>query len=696
MTENDQLEPENKDLKAKESESSAVQPEAETSAEDIVEKALTEEMSKDDASTAHKSFKKMTDDELKVESETPEMEQKRREAGQLAATSVSAKTEVSAETEAVDEKEAEEEEEEEAAEKTVGSVGMAQTVGHTESTESTANSVDSQSQQTETSAKSMSTSSFKSTKSSTSLEGLRKWFTFGKNGNEVTTKETMRYLKKAENFNLALSRFRENKEALLLQPERDQEAVNTCANNLRKTFNEIKTGIEISHDELLIEGIDWEFWSAVVNDYSVVVREKPKELLDNISRGIPKELRGMVWQLICNSKSLLLEEFYRTGKTRNSSYEKLIKRDLARTSFVTNSEVRTKIDDLFDVIKCYSLYDKEVGYTQGMAFITVPLLMNMDASEVFCMLVKLMNNYGFRELYLPEMPGLHLKLYQFDRLLEDQLPDLYLHLQKQGVKSSMYATQWFLTLFGYKFPLDMVLRIYDIVIAEGIESILRFALNLMQKNHERLLTLRFDQLLEFLKEQIFFHYLTADSGEISLETYRLDDFVSDSMNVNILPLMLNRYEAEFNEIQRLERERKQEVEGLRNQNSELLKDIRQIEAAYATLNKGHVGIANEMVKGKVGIANLREENQQLKEKISETTTRLAKLSTQTDLHVDFSGEISNTLDLEIQKTMERNFEVMEENAQLEETLASLDKERESLRKEIHRKSKWSLPKKRLW
>ncbi|VEU20295.1 DEKNAAC101221 [Brettanomyces naardenensis] len=534
--------------------------------------------------------------------------------------------------------------------------------------------------------------------SSNAVDNLRKWFSFVKVDGEVDT--VMKRLQQGENYDLALSRFKENNVALLSQPRKDQEAVNSCADNLRKTFNEIKTGIEFSHDEMLIQGIDWEFWSQVVNDYSAVVNERPKDLLGHISEGIPKELRGMVWQLICSSKSLQLEEFYRNSKRSNSSYEKLIKRDLARTSFVTESEVSSKIEELFDIIKSYSLYDKEVGYTQGMAFITVPLLMNMDASEAFCMLAKLMDNYGFRELYLPEMPGLHLKLYQFDRLIEDVLPELYLHLQRQGVRSSMYATQWFLTLFGYKFPLDMVLRIYDVVIAEGIESILGFALNLMARNSEKLLKLRFDQLLRFLKEEIFYYYLdkeAGDDGEITAKSYRLDDFVKDSMSVKILPMMLNRYKAEFDEIQRLERERKKEVESVRTQNSELLKEIRQIEAAYATLNKEHVVIANEMVEGKVAIANVREENQQLKDRAEETIKRLANLDNQKDTHVDFRGEISNSLDLEIQKTMQRNSEVMNENELLEEKLGELESERERLKEEVSRHSGWSLrPKKTFW
>ena len=71
--------------------------------------------------------------------------------------------------------------------------------------------------------------------------------------------------------------------------------------------------------------------------------------------------------------------------------------------------------------------------------------MNMNESECFCLLVTLMKEYGLRDLFCPEMKGLHVLLYEFDRLLESYSPVLYNHLVKQGIKSSMYASQWFLT-----------------------------------------------------------------------------------------------------------------------------------------------------------------------------------------------------------------------------------------------------------
>lgn len=528
-----------------------------------------------------------------------------------------------------------------------------------------------------------------------------KWFNFDKSS--VDFNKTANEISSPPNMNLAYNRYQDKELELEMKSASDKSDVRNSRNSLKQTFNEIKTGVTLTQNSELLHAIDWEFWSEVFNDYSNIVKNKQNQLKINITNGIPKEIRGMAWQIICDSNSMKLKEFFINTKNIKSNFEKLIRRDLARTSFIKDSAVKEKIDDLFNIIKTYSLYDEEVGYTQGMAFITVPLLMNMESDEAFCMLVRLMFTYGFREFYLPDMPGLHLRIYQFDRLIEDTLPDLNLHLKNQNIKSSMYALQWFLTLFAYKFPLDMVLRIYDVVIAEGLESILKFALNLMIQNHDHLLTLTFDDLLNFLKEKLFYCYLElpiSPNKEKELEKhdfdeegsgrikYQVDRFIKDSMEIDILPITLNKYSAEFDEIDKLEKQREKQVRELQSTNGLLTKEIRKIEASYALLNKEHVEIATEMVNGKVQIGSLEEENQALKEEIEQLKNRLANLTSQKNVggNVDFTGKLSEGLDEEIQNAMDINLKVMDENTTLEDTLAKLEEEHQILSANAHKKT----------
>jgi len=226
------------------------------------------------------------------------------------------------------------------------------------------------------------------------------------------------------------------------------------------------------------------------------------------------------------SKDVELEAIYSALMKKPSPHEKAIIRDLNRT-FPSHQYFHDGAGvgqgNLLNVMKAYSLYDPEVGYCQGMAFVVGPLLLNvsitalstmaltresvqMPDEEAFCVLVRLMKSYDLRAQYIPDMPGLQLRLFQLDRLLEELLPAVFMHLLRQGIKSSMYASQWFMTLLAYRFPLELVCSVFDLIFAEGVEAIFRFVLALMKRNEQRMLELDFEQLLEFLKTGLFEHY----------------------------------------------------------------------------------------------------------------------------------------------------------------------------------------------
>lgn len=58
--------------------------------------------------------------------------------------------------------------------------------------------------------------------------------------------------------------------------------------------------------------VDWDLWQSVVNDGPrAVARTSPEELNQAISNGIPQAIRGVIWQILAQSKNPELEETYR-------------------------------------------------------------------------------------------------------------------------------------------------------------------------------------------------------------------------------------------------------------------------------------------------------------------------------------------------------------------------------------------------
>ncbi|CEQ40743.1 SPOSA6832_02373 [Sporobolomyces salmonicolor] len=352
------------------------------------------------------------------------------------------------------------------------------------------------------------------------------------------------------------------------------------------------------------EKVDWDFWGRVMSDYEEVARAQPRELSRAIQKGIPPALRGMTWQLMAAAKDPTLESVYSSLLKQKSPHEKSIARDLSRTFpkheyFADNGGVGQ--ENLFNVVKAYSLYDEEVGYTQGLQFIVGPLLLNMPDEESFCVLVRLMKSYDLRSHYTPNMPGLQLRLFQFDRLVEELLPGVFLHLLRQGVKSSMYASQWFLTLFGYRFPLELVSCVFDLVFAEGVEAIFRFAVALLKRNEAYLCTLEFEDLIEFLKNGLFEGYAPTEE-ELEKDPnalYHAHDFVHEALQ--------DQFGEEWFHLCTQQNAHTAELDALRKANLQLSLQVRQLEASLSQINTEHCELVKQVVNARLEREELEDE-----------------------------------------------------------------------------------------
>jgi hypothetical protein len=514
------------------------------------------------------------------------------------------------------------------------------------------------------------------------------------------------------------------------------------------------------------EPVDWDLWQSVVNEGpTAIARTSSEELSRAIANGIPQVIRGVIWQVLSQSKSEELEGMYReliargtdkeyshiktsnlangsanvNGKEKDSvasssssvhsdysspattagsthaplaspsvtsetfedpvkhqaklaaerkqsaavvaKLEKTIKRDLgARTSYSKYVMAAGLQDGLFGICKAYALYDEAVGYAQGMNFIAMPLLFNMPEEEAFSLFVTLMNKYGLRDLFVHDMAGLHLHLYQFERLLEEFEPALYCHLRRRDVKPQLYATQWFLTLFAYRFPLQLVLRIYDLILSEGLESaILKFGIVLMQKNAKTLLGMKdMSTLTNFLKERLFDVYIDkapsansilengffGSTAGVDKEVYRADMLVKDAVAVKITPEMLKQYTAEWKEQQRIEKEREAELHGLKDRVVSLEAKVRLLESRAEQSDMEHVQVASELIKTKVENEQVAEENETLR-------TKIEGLQNIVDTQAE---EVEARLKSEMETVMQKNIVVHNENRALEEQMAEMEKE----------------------
>ncbi|KAI0161506.1 RabGAP/TBC [Xylariaceae sp. FL1272] len=509
------------------------------------------------------------------------------------------------------------------------------------------------------------------------------------------------------------------------------------------------SGVSAGPSAIADAPVDWDLWQSVVYEGpAAVARTSPEELNRAITTGIPNAIRGVVWQVLAQSKDEELEMTYRelvargtdkdfrksngtaassvsaekdivassassiasersggSGKKLPSpppeseaaiqaqalsaaekqkalqKLEKVIRRDLgARTSYSKHAAAAGLQEGLFGVCKAYALYDAQVGYAQGMNFLIMPLLFNMPEEEAFCLLVRLMKEYKLRDLFIENMPGLHMHLHQFERLLEDFEPALYCHLHRRGISPHLYATQWFLTLFAYRFPLQLVLRIYDLILSEGLSAILRFGIVLMQKNASTLLGMSdMSQLTVFLKDKIFDVYIDqspsagsilengffgSSSSNVDKEVYRADQLVRDACEVKFTPELLKTYAAEWEEKTRVEKEREQELAQLRTANAKFAVRVRELENRIAATDREQADVMNQLVHHQVENEELKDKNESLSGQVKELRNVIEKQP----------AEIEEKWRKERDSLVERNATVHDLNIRLEDEKADLEEQ----------------------
>ena len=136
-----------------------------------------------------------------------------------------------------------------------------------------------------------------------------------------------------------------------------------------------------------------------------------------------------------------------------------------------------------------------------MAFVAGLLLVYMPEEPAFFMLQALMRSprYALAGMYSPGLPRYAMVVYVYEALLARFLPRLSRHLRLLGVEHSMYASQWFITLFSYSFPFSVVTRAWDMFLVEGWKAIFRVALALMHLHERSLLAADFDEAMAILK-----------------------------------------------------------------------------------------------------------------------------------------------------------------------------------------------------
>uniref|UniRef100_A0A4W6CF17 TBC1 domain family, member 10b n=1 Tax=Lates calcarifer TaxID=8187 RepID=A0A4W6CF17_LATCA len=227
-------------------------------------------------------------------------------------------------------------------------------------------------------------------------------------------------------------------------------------------------------------------WIDMFNNWDKWIKHRFQKVKLRCRKGIPSSLRAKAWQLLSNSQELLeankgkFEELER--EQGEAKWLDIIEKDLHR-QFPFHEMFAARgghgQQDLYRILKAYTIYRPDEGYCQAQAPVAAVLLMHMPA-ELFGASVQIC------EKYLPGYYSAGLEAIQLDgeiffSLLRRTCPMAYRHLKKFKIDPILYMTEWFMCIFSRTLPWACVLRVWDMFFCEGVKIVFRVGLVLLKQ-----------------------------------------------------------------------------------------------------------------------------------------------------------------------------------------------------------------------
>uniref|UniRef100_A0A2M4A7R0 Putative ecotropic viral integration site 5like protein n=2 Tax=Anopheles triannulatus TaxID=58253 RepID=A0A2M4A7R0_9DIPT len=396
----------------------------------------------------------------------------------------------------------------------------------------------------------------------------------------------------------------------------------------------------------------WSTWASIVTDWEASQKRKGPTVRELVRKGIPHHFRAIVWQLLCGASDADKKQYAEYIKA-TSACEKVIRRDIARTypehEFFKEAGGGGQ-EALFNVIKAYSLHDREVGYCQGSGFIVGLLLMQMPEEEAFAVLVQIMQQYRMRDMFKPSMAELGLCMYQLESIVQEQIPELHLHFQSQSFQTSMYASSWFLTLYTTALNLTLSCRIMDVFLSEGMEFIFKVAIALLTIGKETLLSLDMEAMLKYFHKELPQKVENDSDGLFNL-----------AFQVKINTKKMKKMEKEYADLRKKEQEEMVELRRLRSENRLLKKRNELLEAESAEL-------ADRLVRGQVS----RAEEEETSYAIQSELLALRRAHLEVSHQLETANEEVRALSLRLQENNNSRQNSFDELIMKEEALKQRD------------------------
>ena len=241
-----------------------------------------------------------------------------------------------------------------------------------------------------------------------------------------------------------------------------------------------------------------------------------------LNNKISVDERIRIWGLMLNLKKLKEQYNYKEKKEEllrlieNNGLSKesrtfqnisIIGLDVNRTTFLDKNNLIKYQKSLKNILITLIYINKEIGYFQGMNYITAFFLqlLDFDEEKAFYFMLGIEKNTKFKELFENNLYLLTSYFEVFEKILKINIPEIYQHQINNEIKPNYYLPPWFLTLFTFictKFEKEKVPKFILLVIENfllnGWSAIFNAGYTIIKYHRNDITNLKTDKLMNFV------------------------------------------------------------------------------------------------------------------------------------------------------------------------------------------------------
>jgi hypothetical protein len=217
-----------------------------------------------------------------------------------------------------------------------------------------------------------------------------------------------------------------------------------------------------------------------------------------------------------------------------------IELDIRRTN-VNEDQKELHKEKITNILYAVSQCNFGIKYVQGMNFIVAFLYELYGEEEAFNIFLSFFHSTEYSIIFDKDLIKLKEFFYVFNRLISLFEPELSSSFNMNGVNVNFFATPWFITLFtgshqnlrDDKDNKNILIRIFDNYICSGWKSMMAVGCSLLHSFEHKLMSLKYEDMLEFLINGMLRSEFFMAENEANLENYFENIKVSKKLIRNI-------------------------------------------------------------------------------------------------------------------------------------------------------------------